>query len=82
MEAHVGRVRAPVLIGVGAAFDFEAGTKKRAPRWLRRTGFEWTYRLVAEPRRLWRRYLRHNPAFVAQLLRRRPRVVPTSGEGQ
>ena len=56
MAAHVGRLDAPVLIGVGAAFDFLAGIKKRAPRWMRRSGLEWLFRLLQEPRRLWRRY--------------------------
>jgi N-acetylglucosaminyldiphosphoundecaprenol N-acetyl-beta-D-mannosaminyltransferase len=64
MAEHVGRVRAPVLIGVGAAFDFHAGLKKQAPRWMQRAGLEWLFRLATEPRRLWRRYLANNPAFV------------------
>jgi N-acetylglucosaminyldiphosphoundecaprenol N-acetyl-beta-D-mannosaminyltransferase len=65
MAAHRDRLEAPVLIGVGAAFDMHAGITQRAPSFLRRTGFEWTWRLVKEPKRLWRRYLRHNPRFVA-----------------
>lgn len=64
MAAHRDRLEAPVLVGVGAAFDMQAGLVKRAPRFLRRTGFEWTYRLVKEPRRLWKRYLSSNPLFV------------------
>jgi len=64
MAAHVGRLSAPVLIGVGAAFDFHAGLKKQAPRWMQRSGLEWLFRLGTEPRRLWRRYLRNNPAFI------------------
>jgi N-acetylglucosaminyldiphosphoundecaprenol N-acetyl-beta-D-mannosaminyltransferase len=64
MYDHIGRVRAPVLIGVGAAFDFHAGLKKQAPRWMQRSGLEWLFRLMTEPRRLWRRYLINNPAFV------------------
>jgi N-acetylglucosaminyldiphosphoundecaprenol N-acetyl-beta-D-mannosaminyltransferase len=64
MAAHVGRVAAPVLIGVGAAFDFHAGLKAQAPRWIQRSGLEWLFRLATEPRRLWRRYLRNNPRFV------------------
>ena len=51
------------MLGVGAAFDFLAGTKPWAPRWMRQAGFEWLFRLATEPRRLWRRYLRHNPRF-------------------
>jgi len=65
MASHRPMLAAPVLIGVGAAFDMHAGLVRRAPVFLRRTGFEWTYRLLKEPRRLWRRYLRHNPQFVA-----------------
>ena len=65
MASHRDRLSAAVLIGVGAAFDIHAGLVKRAPAFLRRTGFEWTYRLFLEPRRLWRRYLSSNPRFVA-----------------
>jgi N-acetylglucosaminyldiphosphoundecaprenol N-acetyl-beta-D-mannosaminyltransferase len=68
MAEHVGRIRAPVLIGVGAAFDFHAGLKRQAPRWMQRSGLEWLFRLATEPRRLWRRYLRNNPAFVWRVL--------------
>ncbi len=64
MAQHVGQVSAPVLIGVGAAFDFHAGVKRQAPRWMQRSGLEWCFRLVTEPRRLWRRYLIDNPYFV------------------
>jgi N-acetylglucosaminyldiphosphoundecaprenol N-acetyl-beta-D-mannosaminyltransferase len=53
-----------VMVGVGAAFDFLAGKKKQAPRFMQRTGTEWIFRLLTEPKRLWRRYLRHNPRFV------------------
>ncbi len=58
------RLDVPVLVGVGAAFDFHAGLVPQAPGWLQRAGLEWAYRLVHEPRRLWRRYLRYNPRFV------------------
>ena len=68
MASHVGRLTAPVLIGVGAAFDFHAGLKRQAPRWMRRSGLEWSFRLVSEPRRLWRRYLMNNPRFVWRVL--------------
>jgi len=64
MAAHRAHLEASILIGVGAAFDIHAGLIPRAPRFLRRTGFEWTYRLLREPRRLWWRYLSNNPAFV------------------
>ena len=63
MAAHRGKVQA-VMLGVGAAFDFLAGTKAQAPRWIMRIGMEWFFRLVTEPRRLWKRYLKHNPRFV------------------
>ena len=53
-----------MLIGVGAAFDFHAGLKTQAPRWMQRSGLEWLFRLATEPRRLWKRYLVNNPAFV------------------
>jgi N-acetylglucosaminyldiphosphoundecaprenol N-acetyl-beta-D-mannosaminyltransferase len=59
------RLDAPVLIGVGAAFDFHAGLVPQAPDRLQRVGLEWAFRLMQEPRRLWRRYLRYNPRFVA-----------------
>ncbi|HEY3726553.1 MAG TPA: WecB/TagA/CpsF family glycosyltransferase [Solirubrobacteraceae bacterium] len=55
---------APVLIGVGAAFDFHAGLVPQAPNWIQESGLEWSYRLAHEPRRLWRRYIRYNPRFV------------------
>ena len=64
MAEHLGRITAPVMIGVGAAFDFHAGLKRQAPRWMQRSGLEWLFRLATEPRRLWRRYLRNNPLFV------------------
>jgi N-acetylglucosaminyldiphosphoundecaprenol N-acetyl-beta-D-mannosaminyltransferase len=76
MAAHAGRLQASALIGVGAAFDFHAGLLPQAPAWVQRSGLEWAYRLAREPRRLWRRYLRNNPAFVARILRTPPRLVP------
>jgi N-acetylglucosaminyldiphosphoundecaprenol N-acetyl-beta-D-mannosaminyltransferase len=60
-----------VMLGVGAAFDFQAGLVKEAPRWLRGSGFEWLYRLAVEPKRLWRRYLRNNPRFVLGVLQQK-----------
>jgi N-acetylglucosaminyldiphosphoundecaprenol N-acetyl-beta-D-mannosaminyltransferase len=68
-------LEAPVLLGVGAAFDFHAGRIKQAPRWMQTSGLEWLYRLSREPRRLWRRYLRNNPRFVIAIMRRRPHLV-------
>jgi N-acetylglucosaminyldiphosphoundecaprenol N-acetyl-beta-D-mannosaminyltransferase len=68
--AHMrGRLSAPLLVGVGAAFDFHAGLISQAPRWMQRNGLEWTYRLSREPRRLWRRYAQRNPRFMAGFLR-------------
>jgi N-acetylglucosaminyldiphosphoundecaprenol N-acetyl-beta-D-mannosaminyltransferase len=63
------RLQAPLLVGVGAAFDFHAGLVPQAPPWMQRNGLEWCYRLAREPRRLWRRYARHNPRFVAGFAR-------------
>src|SRR6185437_8216835 len=61
------------LIGVGAAFDFLAGRRRQAPRWMQNNGLEWLFRLVAEPQRLWRRYILTTPRFLPlwalQLLR-------------
>jgi N-acetylglucosaminyldiphosphoundecaprenol N-acetyl-beta-D-mannosaminyltransferase len=68
MAAMSGRLDAKVMLGVGAAFDFHAGRVSQAPRWIQRSGFEWLYRLVQEPRRLWKRYLRNNPLFVWKIL--------------
>jgi N-acetylglucosaminyldiphosphoundecaprenol N-acetyl-beta-D-mannosaminyltransferase len=64
MAAVRDRIDAPVLVGVGAAFDFHAGLVPQAPAWMQSAGLEWAYRLGREPRRLWRRYLRYNPRFV------------------
>jgi N-acetylglucosaminyldiphosphoundecaprenol N-acetyl-beta-D-mannosaminyltransferase len=64
MAAHRDRVKT-VMVGVGAAFDFIAGAKPQAPRWIMRIGMEWSFRLLTEPRRLWKRYLRQNPRFLA-----------------
>jgi N-acetylglucosaminyldiphosphoundecaprenol N-acetyl-beta-D-mannosaminyltransferase len=63
------RLTAPVLIGVGAAFDFHAGLVPQAPDWMQRFGLEWAYRLAHEPRRLWKRYARYNPLFVSGFAR-------------
>jgi N-acetylglucosaminyldiphosphoundecaprenol N-acetyl-beta-D-mannosaminyltransferase len=59
----------PVLIAVGAAFDFHAGRVRQAPRWMQQNGLEWLFRLSQDPRRLWRRYVLGNPRFVYLLLR-------------
>ena len=74
MATHVGRVNAPAIVGVGAAFDIHAGNLRQAPRWMQRSGLEWLFRLVLEPRRLWRRYAVNNPRFLLAISRRRPRI--------
>ena len=77
MAAHRGRIPA-VMLGVGAAFDFLAGTKPQAPRWMQQAGLEWLFRLLTEPRRLWRRYVKHNPRFLALALRQLLRMSRSS----
>ena len=67
MSCMRAMLEAPVLIGVGAAFDFHTGTVRQAPRWIQRAGLEWLFRLAHEPRRLWRRYLVDNPWFLWEL---------------
>ena len=64
MCAHRERLRAPVVVAVGAAFDMNAGAKKQAPVWLRENGLEWLFRLQQEPRRLWRRYIINGSQFI------------------
>jgi N-acetylglucosaminyldiphosphoundecaprenol N-acetyl-beta-D-mannosaminyltransferase len=64
MRDHVARIPGATLIGVGAAFDFHSGVIARAPKWMQRIGLEWLHRMIAEPRRLWRRYLIMAPQFV------------------
>jgi N-acetylglucosaminyldiphosphoundecaprenol N-acetyl-beta-D-mannosaminyltransferase len=64
MHEHRGRLNVPVAAGVGAAFDFIAGTAKQAPRWMQEAGMEWFFRLTHEPRRLWRRYLVQGSTFA------------------
>jgi N-acetylglucosaminyldiphosphoundecaprenol N-acetyl-beta-D-mannosaminyltransferase len=81
MATHLGRIEAPVMIGVGAAFDFLAGTKRQAPKWMQRYALEWLFRLCSEPRRLWRRYAYIVPGFMilaaGELVRR---AVSDGGE--
>jgi N-acetylglucosaminyldiphosphoundecaprenol N-acetyl-beta-D-mannosaminyltransferase len=82
MAAHLGRIDAPVVIGVGAAFDFLGATKPQAPKWMRRYALEWLFRLCSEPRRLSRRYAYIVPGFAflatGELMRgalRSPRIA-------
>ncbi len=63
MAAHQDRIPA-VMLGVGAAFDFHSGRVKQAPKWLQTIGMEWLFRLLMEPKRLWKRYVKHNPRFA------------------
>jgi N-acetylglucosaminyldiphosphoundecaprenol N-acetyl-beta-D-mannosaminyltransferase len=72
------RLAAPLLVGVGAAFDFHAGLVPQAPAWMQRSGLEWAYRLSREPRRLWPRYARQNPRFVAAFARQYLRHTRTA----
>lgn len=70
MHKHRNKLKVPVIIGVGAAFDFIAETKKQAPRWMQGVGLEWLFRLINEPGRLWRRYLLGNFMFLFLLLKK------------
>ncbi len=75
MDANRRRLDAPAILGVGAAFDIHAGLLPQAPGWMQKRGLEWLYRLIKEPRRLWKRYLGNNPRFLLRVLRRPPRLV-------
>jgi N-acetylglucosaminyldiphosphoundecaprenol N-acetyl-beta-D-mannosaminyltransferase len=87
MAKYIDRLRVPLLVGVGAAFDFHTGRVEEAPAWMKRAGLQWLHRLLQDPRRLWKRYLLNNPAFVwriaIQLLKRLTRerrtVCPPEG---
>ena len=68
MVEHLGKINATALIGIGAAFDFHAGTKPRAPLWMQHAGLEWLFRLMTEPRRLAHRYLIDNSLFIGHML--------------
>lgn len=67
MAAYLPKLDAKIMLGVGAAFDFHAGKVKQAPRWIQRSGMEWAYRITQDPKRLWKRYARNNPLFVARV---------------
>ena len=69
MVRHRPLLNVPVMIGIGAAFDFLSGAKPQAPRWMQRAGLEWLFRLGSEPRRLWKRYLIGNSLFIFYLLK-------------
>ena len=74
MAAHLGRIHAAAMLGVGAAFDFHAGVKPRAPRWMQRSGVEWMFRLASEPRRLGHRYVIDNAVFLFRSLQQVSRL--------
>jgi N-acetylglucosaminyldiphosphoundecaprenol N-acetyl-beta-D-mannosaminyltransferase len=67
MAEYLDKLDTTLMFGVGAAFDFHAGRVAQAPRWMQRSGLEWFFRLCSEPRRLWKRYLKNNPLFVARI---------------
>jgi N-acetylglucosaminyldiphosphoundecaprenol N-acetyl-beta-D-mannosaminyltransferase len=67
MVLHKERIPA-VMLGVGAAFDFHTGRVRQAPHWMQVAGLEWVFRLLMDPKRLWKRYAKHNPRFVALFL--------------
>lgn len=71
VRKYLNRIGIPFVMGVGGSFDVVAGVTARAPAWMQRCGLEWLYRLVQEPRRLWRRYVVGNARFVALVLRYR-----------
>jgi N-acetylglucosaminyldiphosphoundecaprenol N-acetyl-beta-D-mannosaminyltransferase len=74
MYEHVNDLKVPVMVGVGAAFDFLAGVKNQAPRLFRENGFEWLWRLISEPRRLWRRYVIYGPLFIGLVMLEKMRM--------
>lgn len=76
MSAFRDRLEAPVIVGVGAAFDMHAGDLRQAPPWMQRWGLEWLFRVIMEPRRLWRRYLKAVPTFLVRIAVNRPTYVP------
>jgi N-acetylglucosaminyldiphosphoundecaprenol N-acetyl-beta-D-mannosaminyltransferase len=67
MAGHLSQLDVTLMFGVGAAFDFHAGKVRQAPLWMQRSGLEWFFRLCCEPRRLWKRYFKNNPLFVARI---------------
>jgi N-acetylglucosaminyldiphosphoundecaprenol N-acetyl-beta-D-mannosaminyltransferase len=74
LVARMATIGPHTYVAIGAAFDFLAGTKKQAPSWMQEHGLEWLFRLLSEPRRLWKRYLVGNARFVWTIVRQRPRV--------
>lgn len=70
MAQFVERFEVPLLVGVGAAFDIHTGGIRNCPGWIKRSGLQWLHRLIQEPRRLWKRYLVNNPAFLWRIAMR------------
>jgi N-acetylglucosaminyldiphosphoundecaprenol N-acetyl-beta-D-mannosaminyltransferase len=64
MAQYVDCLQVPLMVGVGAAFDFHTGAIRDCSQWVKRSGFQWLHRLIQDPRHLWKRYLRNNPAFL------------------
>jgi N-acetylglucosaminyldiphosphoundecaprenol N-acetyl-beta-D-mannosaminyltransferase len=64
MARYIDRLQVPLLVGVGAAFNYHTGRLRESPEWVKRSGLQWLHRLMQDPKRLWKRYLRHNPAFI------------------
>jgi len=77
IAANLARTGARFALGVGGSFDHLSGLARRAPTWMQRTGLEWAYRLAHEPRRLWKRYAKYNPAFVVGFVRQYLRARQT-----
>lgn len=68
MHRYLPRLETRLMLGVGAAFDFNTGRIRDCPAWVKQAGLQWLHRLVQDPRRLWWRYLRNNPAFLWQIM--------------
>jgi len=75
MYEHKDKLNVPVMLGVGAAFDLLAGNTSQAPAFLREHGFEWLWRFLSEPRRLWRRYMVYAPLFVGLVVLEKMRIL-------
>ncbi len=81
MAEALGWLDTTVMVGVGAAFDLLSGRVRQAPRWVQRCGMEWLFRFFQEPRRLWKRYFKNNPLFVARLILQKTGLRRYSLEG-
>ncbi len=68
MAQYAGRFNVPLMVGVGAAFDFHTGQIRDCPAWIKRAGLQWLHRLIQEPKRLWKRYLINNPTFIWRIV--------------